>query len=205
MSEIKLKAKRKNTDDWLLFGITELFHGENGYFQVCVGDVGLFAIDPATIQLANDPLVSAAQDMLACLKMALVTIEANGLNVPKVQGKIMRVIRQVECHNSNQCAASQPSCPEIPDKSMPICPIRLADDPRKHPMFTISCPNCDYEYMDPFEDGSFECPECELYLPPKKDPRKAMLNEIRESIYKYSYADWHRMLMEILDEMEAKL
>ena len=33
----------------------------------------------------------------------------------------------------------------------------------------------------------------------------AMLNEIRESIYKYSYADWHRMLMGILDEMEAKL
>ena len=55
MSGIKLKAKRKNTDDWLLFGITELFHGENGYFQVCVEDVGFFAIDPATIQLADDP------------------------------------------------------------------------------------------------------------------------------------------------------
>ena len=55
MSEIMLKAKRKNTDDWLLFGITELFHGENGSFQVCVEDVGLFAIDPATIQLADDP------------------------------------------------------------------------------------------------------------------------------------------------------
>lgn len=55
MSGIKLKAKRKNTDDWLLFGITELFHGENGYFQVCVEDVGFFAIDPATIRLAEDP------------------------------------------------------------------------------------------------------------------------------------------------------
>ena len=55
MNEIKLKAKRKYTDDWLLFGITELFHGENGYFQVCVEDVGFFAIDPATIQLADDP------------------------------------------------------------------------------------------------------------------------------------------------------
>ena len=55
MSEIKLKAKRKNTGDWLLFGITELFHGENGYFQVCVEDVGLFAVDPATIQPADDP------------------------------------------------------------------------------------------------------------------------------------------------------
>ena len=83
--------------------------------------------------------------------------------------------------------------------------IMLADDPRKPPMFTVSCPNCGYEYMDPFEDGSFECPECGLYLPPKKDPRKAMLNEIRESIYKYSYADWRRMAMGILDEMEAKL
>ena len=55
MSEIKLRAKRKNPDDWLLFGITELFHGENGYFQVCVEEVGLFAIDPATIQPADDP------------------------------------------------------------------------------------------------------------------------------------------------------
>ena len=54
MSEIKLKAKRKNTDDWLLFGITELFHGENGYFQVCVEDVGFFAINPDTIQPADD-------------------------------------------------------------------------------------------------------------------------------------------------------
>ena len=55
MSAIKLKAKRKNTDDWLLFGITELFHGENGYYQVCVEDVGLFAIDPATIRPVDDP------------------------------------------------------------------------------------------------------------------------------------------------------
>ena len=90
MSEIKLRAKRKNTDDWLLFGITELFHGENGYFQVCVEDVGFFAIDPATIR-------------------------------------------------------------------------------------------------------------------PADDPRKQMLAEIRKRVYKYSYADWHRMLMEILDEMEAEL
>ena len=29
MSEIKLRAKRKNTDDWLLFGITELFDEVN--------------------------------------------------------------------------------------------------------------------------------------------------------------------------------
>ena len=35
------------------------------------------------------------------------------------------------------------------------------------------------------------------------DPRKAMLAEIRKRVYKYSYADWHRMLMEILDEMEV--
>ena len=101
MSGIKLKAKRKNTDDWLLFGITELFHGENGYFQVCVEDVGLFAIDPATIE--------------------------------------------------------------------------PADDPRK-------------AMLDEIRESS-----------------KAMLKEIRESIYKYSYADWHRMLMGILGEMEAKL
>ena len=145
MSGIKLRAKRKNTDDWLLFGITELFHGENGYFQVCVEDVGLFAIDPATIQ--------------------------------------------------------------------------LADDPRKHPMFTVSCPNCDYEYMDPFEDGSFECPECELYLPPKKDPRKAMLDELREQIINLPGTNYtcagdavyiqHEVnrakVLSILDEMEAKL
>lgn len=80
---------------------------------------------------ANAQLISAAPDLLACLKMALVTIEANGLNVPKVQEKIVRVIRQAEGRNSNQCAASRPSCPEIPDKSMPICSIQLADDPRK--------------------------------------------------------------------------
>lgn len=65
MSGIKLKAKRKNTDDWLLFGITELFHGENGYSQVCVEDVGLFAIDPATIQLADlDPHLVALMEGL---------------------------------------------------------------------------------------------------------------------------------------------
>lgn len=54
MSEIKLKAKRKHADEWLLFGITELFHGENGCYQVCVEDVGFFSIIPATIQLADD-------------------------------------------------------------------------------------------------------------------------------------------------------
>lgn len=63
MSGIKLKAKCKNTDDWLLFGITELFHGENGYFQVCVEDVGLFAIDPATIQPADDPRKQMLDDI----------------------------------------------------------------------------------------------------------------------------------------------
>ena len=42
-------------------------------------------------------------------------------------------------------------------------------------------------------------------IQPADDPRKAMLDEIRKRVYKYSYADWHRMLMEILDEMEAKL
>ena len=55
MSEIKLKAKRKNTDDWLLFGIAELFHGEDGRFSVCVEDVGFFDIIPSTIQPADDP------------------------------------------------------------------------------------------------------------------------------------------------------
>ena len=55
MNEIKLRAKRKHADEWLLFGITELFHGENGCFQVCVEDVGFFSIYPATIQLADDP------------------------------------------------------------------------------------------------------------------------------------------------------
>ncbi len=55
MNEIKLRAKRKHADEWLLFGITELFHGENGCYQVCVEDVGFFSIDPATIQLAEDP------------------------------------------------------------------------------------------------------------------------------------------------------
>ena len=65
MSEIKLRAKRKNTDDWLLFGITELFHGENGYFQVCVENVGLFAIDPATIMLADDPRKAMLEEIRA--------------------------------------------------------------------------------------------------------------------------------------------
>ena len=87
--------------------------------------------------------------------------------------------------------------------------IQLADDPRKHPMFTVSCPNCDYEYMDPFEDGSFECPECELYLPPKKDPRKAMLDEIRTRIYQEfdscEHHFVHQVFEVILNEMEAKL
>ena len=65
MSEIKLKAKRKNTDDWLLFGITELFHSENGYFQVCVDDVGLFAVDPATSRLADDPRKQILEEIIA--------------------------------------------------------------------------------------------------------------------------------------------
>ena len=91
MSEIKLRAKRKNTEDWLMFNLSDLFHSvETGLYQVCVEDAGLFAIDPDTIQLADDP-------------------------------------------------------------------------------------------------------------------RKQRLEEVRERVYKYSYADWHRMLMEILDEMEAKL
>ena len=56
MSEIKLRAKRKNTEDWLMFNLSDLFHSvETGLYQVCVEDVGLFAIDPATIQLADDP------------------------------------------------------------------------------------------------------------------------------------------------------
>ena len=73
--------------------------------------------------------------------------------------------------------------------------IRLADDPRKHPTFTTTCPNC----VDP------------------KDPRKAMLEEIRERVDKFRY--WtnynhyqmvhfliSRTLVEmLLDEMEAKL
>ena len=42
-------------------------------------------------------------------------------------------------------------------------------------------------------------------IQPADDPCKAMLTEIRKRVYKYSYADWHRMLMEILDEVEAKL
>ena len=71
MSEIKLKAKRKNTDDWLLFGITELFHGENGYFQVCVEDVGFFAIDPATIQPADDPRKQMLDEIRDTLKINL--------------------------------------------------------------------------------------------------------------------------------------
>ena len=34
---------------------------------------------------------------------------------------------------------------------------------------------------------------------------KVLRDEIRRKIYKYSYADWHRMLSSILDKMEAKL
>jgi len=74
---------------------------------------------------ANAQLISAAPDLLACLKMALAHIEMNGFGMPKVHEKIIQVINQAEGRNSNQCAASRPSCPEIPDKSMPICPIRL--------------------------------------------------------------------------------
>lgn len=45
---------------------------------------------------ANAQLISAAPDLLACLRMALANIEANGFDMPKVQEKIMRVIRQAE-------------------------------------------------------------------------------------------------------------
>lgn len=41
--------------DWLLFGINDLFHTEDGKFKVCVEDVGMFKVDPATIRLAEDP------------------------------------------------------------------------------------------------------------------------------------------------------
>ena len=65
MNEIKLRAKRKHADEWLLFGITELFHGENGCFQVCVEDVGFFSIYPATIQLADDPRKQMLDEIIA--------------------------------------------------------------------------------------------------------------------------------------------
>ena len=55
MGEIKLRAKRKNTEDWLMFNLSDLFHSvETGLYQVCVEDVGLFAIDPDTIQPADN-------------------------------------------------------------------------------------------------------------------------------------------------------
>ena len=50
---LKLKGQTKS-GEWLLFVIAELFHGEDGRFRVCVEDVGLFAIDPSTIQPAED-------------------------------------------------------------------------------------------------------------------------------------------------------
>ena len=55
-----------------------------------------------------------------------------------------------------------------------------------------------------FGDGSIRSID-PATIQPAEDPRKAMLDKIRKRVYKYSYADWHRMLMEILDEMEAKL
>lgn len=64
MSEIKLRAKRKNTEDWLMFNLSDLFHSvETGLYQVCIEDVGLFAIDPATIQLAADPRKAMLEDI----------------------------------------------------------------------------------------------------------------------------------------------
>ena len=89
MSEIKLKAKRKNTDDWLLFGITELFHGENGYFQVCVEDVGLFAIDPATIQPACD---DPRKQMLAEIREMVVGIKSKNI----AYGLVLKIIDEME-------------------------------------------------------------------------------------------------------------
>ena len=56
MSEIKLVAKRKYVDERLLFYLSDLFRSaETGLYQVAIEDVGMFAIDPATIQLADDP------------------------------------------------------------------------------------------------------------------------------------------------------
>ena len=87
MSEIKLRAKRKNTDDWLLFGITELFHGENGSFQVCVEDVGFFSIYPATIQLADDPRKQMLDEIRAALldTWLIIGISENELGYEKNQ------------------------------------------------------------------------------------------------------------------------
>jgi len=75
MNEIKLRAKRKHADEWLLFGITELFHGENGCYQVCVEDVGFFSIDPATIQLADDPRKQMLDEIRNTLETRLGDLE----------------------------------------------------------------------------------------------------------------------------------
>lgn len=81
MSEIKLTAKRKNTDDWLLFCLSDLFHSaETGLYQVCVEDVGLFAIDPSTIQPADDPRRQMLDAIRAELR-GLILVQAKGLPV----------------------------------------------------------------------------------------------------------------------------
>lgn len=91
--------------------------------------------------------------------------------------------------------------------------IQLADDPQQ-----VACPNCGHDVLDYFEDGSYECPDCELYIAPEKpadDPRKAMLEEIRERVDKFRYwtnyegsVDFlisRTLLGMLLDEMEAEL
>ena len=127
---------------------------------------------------ANAQLISAAPDLLACLKMALAHIEMNGFGMPKVHEKILRVINQAEGRDSNQCAASRPSCPEIPDKSTPICPIQPADDPRKQMLDEIRLK------LKDLPGTQYTCGGDAVYIP----------NEInRERVLK------------ILEEMEAKL
>ena len=88
MNEIKLRAKRKHADEWLLFGITELFHGENGCFQVCVEDVGFFSIYPATIQLADDP----RKQMLAEIREMVVGIKSKNI----AYGLLLKIIDEME-------------------------------------------------------------------------------------------------------------
>ena len=51
---LRLRGKNIN-GEWLLFGIEDLYRSEYGRFMVCVEDVGMFAIDPATIEPADDP------------------------------------------------------------------------------------------------------------------------------------------------------
>ena len=50
---LRLRGRKVN-GDWLLFNITDLYRSDGGKFRVCVEDVGMFAIDPTTIQLADD-------------------------------------------------------------------------------------------------------------------------------------------------------